>query len=119
VPTANLELDENIGLAHPSSHCPLALTRLPRDCGRGGQLQIASRAPIGEPVTPASAWHSPALSQAPQTDCPGPAPVGMAVRGLERLAVCSGHRQTRDRHRLTPQWRSSVLDLEGPPRSIG
>jgi hypothetical protein len=43
----------------------------------------------------------------------------MAVRGLERLAVCFGHRQTGHRHRLAPQGLSSVLDLESPPRSTG
>ena len=37
----------------------------------------------------------------------------------ERLAVCFGHRQTGHRHRLAPQGLSSVLDLEGPPRSTG
>jgi len=34
------------------------------------------------------------------------------VRGLERLAVCSGCRETGHGHRLAPQGFSSVLDLK-------
>ena len=43
-------------------------------------------------------------------------PLGVAVRGLERLAICPGHRQAGNRHCLAPQGLPSVLDLEGPAR---
>lgn len=120
VPIANLELDENIGFAHPSSSSPFdAQHASGAGSRRVGHLQIASRAPTGEPGAPAPTWCSPALRETPQTGSGRSTPLGMAVCGLERLAVCSDHRQTGHRHRLPPRGLSSVLDLEGPPRPTG
>src|SRR4030095_15980759 len=39
----------------------------------------------------------------------------LAVRGLERLAICLGHRQAGNRHWLAPQGLPVVLDLESSP----
>jgi hypothetical protein len=44
---------------------------------------------------------------------------GLAVRGVERLAVCSNHRQAEHCHCLAPQELQSVLDLESPSRPTG
>jgi hypothetical protein len=45
--------------------------------------------------------------------------MGIAVRSVERLAVCSDHRQTEHCHWLAPQQLPSVLDLESPSRPTG
>src|SRR5215471_18763180 len=45
--------------------------------------------------------------------------MGMAVRGVERLAVCSDHRQTQHCHSLAPQVLPSVLELQNPSRPTG
>jgi hypothetical protein len=50
------------------------------------------------------------LCEAAEIDTTRSSPVGMAVRGMERLAICSGHRQTGHRDRLAPQELPSVLD---------
>src|SRR5437660_2562647 len=52
--------------------------------------------------------------KAAQVDSAGPSVVGLAVRHLERLALCAGYRSTRDRHCLASQELSSLLDLESP-----
>src|SRR5260370_2775705 len=42
--------------------------------------------------------------------------MGVAVRGLDRLAIFLGHRQTGNRHWLAPQGLPAVLDLESSSR---
>src|SRR6516165_1862632 len=79
---------------------------LPEPCG----------APAGDPRAPSSTRRFAALRPATQTDTGRSVVVGLAVRGLERLAIQPLYRQSRDRHRLAPQGLSSVLGLEGPPR---
>src|SRR5260370_20063794 len=39
--------------------------------------------------------------------------MGVAVRSLDRLAICLGHRQTGNRHWLAPQGLPAVLDMKG------
>src|SRR5258707_15764529 len=42
--------------------------------------------------------------------------MGVAVRGLDRLAIFLGHRQTGNRHWLAPQGLPAVLDMESSSR---
>jgi hypothetical protein len=70
-----------------------------------------------DPRSPPSIQRSAALGQATtETDSGGSVTLGLAMRGLERLAVQRLHRQSRDRHRLAPERLSLVLGLEGPTR---
>src|SRR6266852_3219247 len=41
--------------------------------------------------------------------------MGVAMRSLERLAICLGHRPAGNRHWLAPQGLPAVLDLESSP----
>ena len=43
-------------------------------------------------------------------------PLGVAVRVLDRLAICPGHRQAGNRHWLAPQGLPAVLDMESSSR---
>jgi hypothetical protein len=63
-----------------------------------------------------STQRSAALRQATETDSGGSVTLGLAMRGLERLAVQRLYRQSRDGHRLAPERLSLVLGLEGPTR---
>src|SRR5882672_6214246 len=63
--------------------------------------------------------RSAALREAAETDSARSTPLGMALPALERLAICSGHRQTRHRDCLAPQELSAVLGLEDPARQAG
>jgi hypothetical protein len=51
-----------------------------------------------------------------RTDVRRPTLMGVAVRGLDRLAVFLGHRQTGNRHWLAPQGLPAVLDVESSSR---
>ena len=73
-------------------------------------------ASVGDPRAPPSTRRLAALRPVTQTDTGGSVVVGLAVRGLERLAIRRLYGQSRDRHRLARERLSSVLGLEGPPR---
>src|SRR5947209_788427 len=42
--------------------------------------------------------------------------LGRAIAGMERVALCPGHRQARNGHSLASEGISIVLDLESPTR---
>src|SRR5258707_11416346 len=52
----------------------------------------------------------------PKTDVGRSTPLVVAIRSLERLAICLGHRQARDRHWLAPHGLPAVLDVESSSR---
>jgi hypothetical protein len=62
-------------------------------------------------------WCSPALREAASTGAARSTPMGMAVRGVERLAVCSDPRHIQHGHCLAPQELPSVV--ESPSRPTG
>ena len=97
----NIELNENIELARPSSILPSGAQRASRvGRQRVGSLQISSCPSAGEPRAPAPARSPASLGEAAKADFRRSAPMGVAVRSLERLAICLGHRQARNRHWL-------------------
>ena len=79
--------------------------------------RIASRTSPGEPRPSAPTRSSASLGEAAKTHVRRSIRMDMAVRSLERLAICLGHRQTGNRHCLAPQGLSAVLDLESSSRS--
>ena len=72
----------------------------------------SARDPFASPSTRRSA----ALRQATEIDPSGSVLVGLAERGLERLAIQRLYHQSLDRDRLAPARLSPVLGLEGPTR---
>jgi hypothetical protein len=70
------------------------------------------RPATGDPRTPPSARDSAALREATETHPGRSTPVGRALRGLERWAVQSLPRPTRDGDRLASERLSLILDLE-------
>jgi hypothetical protein len=54
-----------------------------------------------------------------QVDSSGPPRVGLAVPGVERLALDAGHRQARNSPCLASCWLPLFLDLEGPAWPTG
>src|SRR5258708_35719847 len=81
---------------------------------RVGCLQISSHTPSRESRPSAPTLSAASLGEAASTDVRRPTPLGMAVRGLDRLAIFLGHRQTGNRHWLAPQGLPAVLDVESP-----
>jgi hypothetical protein len=72
---------------------------------------------VRKPGPPPSDRDTPALSQeATEADCGRPHSVGLAVRSLERLAICPRHRQARNCHCMAPEGLSPFLDMEDPTR---
>jgi hypothetical protein len=70
------------------------------------------RLAIGNPRPSSSTRRSAALREAAETHPSRSIPVGLAPRGLERLAVQSLPRATGDRDRLAPEGLSSLLAVE-------
>lgn len=80
---------------------------------------LASSTPTGFPRRRdrASPTRRPAsLGEAVETDLRRFTFLGLTARNLGRLAICRGHRQAGDHHRLAPKRLPSVLGLEGPSR---
>src|SRR6185295_384894 len=101
--TVNIELNENIELARPSSILPSGAQRASRGRRqRGGSLQISIYPSARKPRTPAPARRPASLGEAAKADFRRSAPMGVAVRSLERLAICLDHRQAGNRHWLAP-----------------
>lgn len=83
-------------------------------------IEIESLPAIGEYRPSTSDRRPPALRQeAAETGCRGPVLLGLAVPGLERLALGAGHRETRYRDCLASEGLSIVLDLQGQARTTG
>ena len=75
------------------------------------------RSSIRKPGPPPPDRCPPALSQeASEADRSKPCRVGLAMRNLERLAICSGGRQAGNGHRLASERLSPFLDMEDPTR---
>src|SRR5260370_14896990 len=115
----NPEPFEMMKVAHPSTNpsfiAPCA--------GAGGcrsflSAEIASRSPTGESGSSPSARCPPALRpQAAEAGRRRPILLGLAVQGLERLAIGAGDRETGNRDCLASQRFAIVLDLESSKRT--
>src|SRR5215813_6330441 len=79
----------------------------------GDDLPISDRPPGTEPRSSAPTRCAPSLGEATETHVSRSTLVGLAMRGLARLAILLGHRQAGNRHWLASQGFSVVLDLEG------
>jgi len=118
VPLANPEQSENMGLAHFPQPPPIDV----RSAARAGWRPLVfvpgtRRSSVRKPGPPPSDRGPPALSQeAPEADRSGPYSVGLAMRRLERLAICFGDRQAGNGHRLAWQRLSPFLDMKDPTR---
>ena len=80
----------------------LSVRLFPEPCG----------AAAGDPGTPPPIRRFAPLREATETHGSGSCLVGLVMRGLERLAVLSFPRPTRDRDRLASERLSPVLDLQ-------
>jgi len=75
------------------------------------------RSSVRKPGFPPPDRGTPALSQeATEADCGRPYSVGLAMRNLERLAICFGDRQAGNGHCMAPEGLSPFLDMEDPTR---
>src|SRR5215472_13952008 len=71
------------------------LSRVPRRL-----VSDSRRASIGDPCLAPSDWRAPTLGQAPQANSGRPLPLGLALVGLERVAIPRFHHEGRHGHRL-------------------
>ena len=93
VSIVNPELHENMEFERPSSNLPFRAPCASHFGSHGlGNLQIPSRTPIGERGSPTPTRRPATLCEAAQTDLSRSTPLGVLVLGLERLAICLGHR---------------------------
>ena len=113
----NSELHENMELV-----CSLSL---PPFCSwrrsfvgrrRLRRLQIASGPPSGEPRSSPPARRPASFGEEAETDCARSAPLGVAVRSLERLAFRTDYGPAGNRHWLAPEGLSAFLEVENPSR---
>jgi hypothetical protein len=87
------ELHENMEFERPSSYLPFRAPCASHFGSHGlGNIQIPSRTPIGERGYPTPTRRPATLGEAAQTDLYRSTPLGVFVPGLERLAICLGHR---------------------------
>lgn len=112
VPIVDPELHENMGVACPLS-IPTSGAQRTLCSGRRrvGGFQVPSRAPFGEPRPPSPTRRPASLGEAAETDRRRSTLLGLAARSLGRLAICLGHRQAGDHHRLAPKRLPTVFDL--------
>src|SRR5712692_2816403 len=84
------------------------------------RLPIPSRSPDRDPGPPSSACRAaPFGTKAPQTVSSRPDAVGLALTGVQRLAVGTRYREARDSDRLASQGVPLVLDVERTSRKGG
>jgi len=113
VPLVNPELSENMGFAHFHKPPPIDV----QSAARAGWRTLVivphtRRSSIRKPGPPPADRCPPALSQeATEADRSRPYPVGLAMRRLERLAICFGETSVGQymlRHRKPPSqtWRT-------------
>ena len=118
MPPVNPEYSENMGLAHFAQPPPIDV----RNGARAGWRHLVSvpgtrRSSARKPGPPPSDRGTPALSQeATKADRNRPYSVGLAMRRLERVAICLGDRQAGNGHRLAPERLLPFLDMEDPTR---
>ena len=117
VSIVNPELHENAELAWPPPIPPSGGRRISRvgRC-RAGVLQLPSRTPFGEPRATAPTGRSGSFGVEAEADQVRSAPLGAAMRSLERLAIRPRHRQAGDRHCMAPEGLSVFPGVECPPR---
>ena len=100
MPLANPELSENMGFAHFPKPPPIDV----QSAARAGWCPLVfvpgtRRSSVRKPGPPPPDRCPSALSQqATEADCGRPHSVGLAMRRLERLAICFGDRQARNCH---------------------
>src|SRR5260370_26362769 len=100
-------------VAHPSTNPSfIAPCAGAAGCRSFLSAEIASRSPTGESGSSPSARCPPALRpQAAEAGRRRPILLGLAVQGLERLAIGAGDRETGNRNGLASQRFPTVLDL--------
>jgi hypothetical protein len=114
--SGNPDLVDTLGVEpHPFLHTSFYVNG--RSVSGAGFPSRSCRASDGGARSSPSTQRFAALGEATEADRCGSIYLGPAIALLDWLAVCPGHRETRDGDWLAPQGVSAVLDLEGAPRA--